>query len=243
MAVLWVAHVRLGNAAIVDVGWAAEVGALAVVNGFTGTGWGPRRALIAAIMATWALRLAVHLFRDRIAGRVEDARYATLRRHWGAGAALRFFWFFQAQALAAVFFSLPALVASANREPRWHPLECVAVIIWTVAFAGESAADGELARFKADPHNAGRTCRVGLWRYSRHPNYFFEWMMWVAYALFALPSPGGWVAVACPLAMLYLLLRVTGIPATEAQALAKRGDDYRVYQRTTSVFVPWFPTR
>jgi steroid 5-alpha reductase family enzyme len=243
MAVLWLVHLRLGNAAIVDVGWAAEVGALATVNSLTGAGWGPRRAVIAAIMATWALRLAVHLVRDRIAGRSEDARYVSLRRQWGAGATTRFFWFFQAQALAALFFSLPALVVSANPARGWHPLECLAVIIWTAAFAGESAADRQLARFKADPLNHGRTCRVGLWRYSRHPNYFFEWVMWVAYALFALPSPGGWIASACPLAMLYLLFRVTGIPATEAQALARRGDDYRDYQRTTSVFVPWFPTR
>ena len=81
----------------------------------------------------------------------------------------------------------------------------------------------------------------GLWRYSRHPNYFFEWLVWIAYAMFALASPWGWISLACPAVMLYFLLRVTGIPATEAQALKSRGDDYREYQRTTSAFVPRRP--
>ncbi|MGE3509911.1 MAG: DUF1295 domain-containing protein, partial [Vicinamibacterales bacterium] len=102
-------------------------------------------------------------------------------------------------------------------------------------------ADLQLRRFKASPRRGSRTCRDGLWRYSRHPNYFFEWLVWVAYALFAAASSWGFVAFACPVVMLYLLFRVTGIPATEAQALASRGDDYRDYQATTSAFVPWRP--
>ena len=82
---------------------------------------------------------------------------------------------------------------------------------------------------------------MGLWRYSRHPNYFFEWLVWVAYCVFAWPSPWGWATIYCPLLMLFFLFRVTGIPMTEEQALRSRGDDYRDYQRTTSAFVPWFP--
>jgi steroid 5-alpha reductase family enzyme len=89
----------------------------------------------------------------------------------------------------------------------------------------------------------GRACRVGLWRYSRHPNYFFEWLIWIAFFVFALGSPYGWITVYCPLLMLYFLLRVTGIPATEEQALKSRGEAYRECQRTTSVFVPWFPKK
>ena len=115
------------------------------------------------------------------------------------------------------------------------------VLLWAVALTGEAVADRQLARFKARPSSRGRTCREGLWRYSRHPNYFFEWLVWVAYALFALASPYGALALICPVVMLYLLFRVTGIPATEAQALRSKGDDYRRYQATTSVFVPWFP--
>ena len=113
--------------------------------------------------------------------------------------------------------------------------------MWVLAVAGESLADWQLAQFKRNPASRGRTCRAGLWRYSRHPNYFFEWLVWVAFALFAVSSPLGFLALACPAAMLYLLLQVTGIPATEAQAVLSRGDDYRNYQATTSMFVPWFP--
>ena len=97
-----------------------------------------------------------------------------------------------------------------------------------------------LAAFKRDPANQGRVCAAGLWRYSRHPNYFFEWLIWVAWALFALASPYGWLAILCPLLMFYFLFRVTGIPATEAQALRSKGEAYRRYQETTSAFVPWF---
>ena len=110
--------------------------------------------------------------------------------------------------------------------------------LWVIGFAGESTADRQLLHFRLDPQNRCRTCQLGLWRYSRHPNYFFEFVMWVAYALFASATPFGWIAFACPAVMLFLLLKVTGIPATEAQALRTRGDEYREYQRTTSVFVP-----
>jgi steroid 5-alpha reductase family enzyme len=115
--------------------------------------------------------------------------------------------------------------------------------LWAVAFAGELTADMQLEAFKQRPGTSGRTCRDGLWRYSRHPNYFFEWLIWCAFFLVALPAPWGATAVICPAMMLYFLFRVTGIPATEAQALRTRGEDYRKYQATTSVFVPWFPRR
>ena len=85
--------------------------------------------------------------------------------------------------------------------------------------------------------------RQGLWRYSRHPNYFFQWLTWVAYALMALAAPWGWIGLLAPLLILYLIVFVTGIPPSEEQALKSRGDDYRRYQRETSAFVPWFPRR
>ena len=104
-------------------------------------------------------------------------------------------------------------------------------------------ADRRLAHFRGRPGNRGKTCREGWWHYSRHPNYFFEWLHWWSYMALAAGAPYGWVALLAPTAMFYLLFRVTGIPPTEAQALASRGDDYREYQRTTSVFFPWFPKR
>jgi steroid 5-alpha reductase family enzyme len=241
MSGLWLFYRRKGNAGIVDAGWAFEVATLAVLFSWLGKGWAMRRAAVAIVMAVWGIRLAAYLLRDRVIGRPEDERYANLRRSWGARQSVRFFWFFQAQAVAALFFALPAAIASTNPESRWLPVEIVALGLWLAAFAGETAADRQLERFRANRSNRGRTCRDGLWRYSRHPNYFFEWMMWVAYALFALGSRWGVLALACPAAMLYLLFKVTGIPATEAQAVRTRDGDYRDYQNTTSAFVPWFP--
>jgi steroid 5-alpha reductase family enzyme len=123
------------------------------------------------------------------------------------------------------------------------PWDAAGVVLWLGAVTGEAVADRQLERFRADPANRGRTCRVGLWSWSRHPNYFFEWLHWWAFALLAVGSPFAWIAALAPLLMLYSLLRVTGIPATEARALETRGDDYRDYQRTTSAFVPLPPGR
>jgi steroid 5-alpha reductase family enzyme len=116
-------------------------------------------------------------------------------------------------------------------------------VVWLVAIMGESLADLQLARFKALPANRGKVCSIGLWRYSRHPNYFFEWLIWVALFLFAAPAEWGWTTILCPAIMLFFLLRVTGIPYTEEQSLRSRGELYREYQRITPVFVPWFPRR
>ena len=106
---------------------------------------------------------------------------------------------------------------------------------------GETIADRQLVTFKKDPGSRGKTCRAGLWHYSRHPNYFFEWILWCGFGVLGLAGPWGWAGLAAPALMLYTIVFVTGIPPTEAQALVSRGEDYRAYQRTTSPFVPWPP--
>ena len=131
----------------------------------------------------------------------------------------------------------------ANVDPRLHVglAEWLGCALWLVALGGETLADRQLAAFKDDPANRGKVCDSGLWRYSRHPNYFFEWLVWVSFFLFALPSPWGWTTIFAPALMLFFLLRVTGIPYTEQQSLRSKGDAYRAYQRVTSPFIPWFP--
>jgi steroid 5-alpha reductase family enzyme len=242
MVLLWLLHLRLRDAGVVDVGWAGILGLLAVLHAALGPGWETRRLLAGAMGGLWGLRLAAHVFL-RLKGKPEEGRYQALRAKWGRAGAnvpLRFLGFFLLQGLLDVFLSVPFLAAAMNPAPRLSPLEAAGLALWAVSLAGESLADAQLARFKANPANAGKTCRQGLWSASRHPNYFFEWLVWCAYAVFALASPWGFVALVCPALMLYFLLRVTGIPATEAQALRSRGEDYRDYQRTTSAFVPWF---
>jgi steroid 5-alpha reductase family enzyme len=128
-------------------------------------------------------------------------------------------------------------------QDGWSWLDFAGIALWAVGIVGVTLSDHQLAVFKTRPENRGKTCRAGLWRYSRHPNYFFEWLHWCSYVPLVISAPGGWLAVLVPLVLLYFFFFVTGIPPTEAQALASRGEEYRSYQRSTSVFVPWFPKK
>jgi len=233
---------RIDNYGIVDIAWSYAFAVLAAFYAACAPGWPMRKALIATLAALWSLRLGTHLFR-RVMGHhpVEDGRYVQLRRDWAGNFAPKMFGFFQLQAASVVLLGLAFFIICLNPAPQLHPLEIAGVLLWLLAWGGESLADAQLAAFKRSPANQGRVCDIGLWRYSRHPNYFFEWLIWVAYFVFALASPGGWIAIIGPASILYLLLRVTGIPLTEEQSLRSKGDAYRRYQQTTSAFVPWLP--
>jgi steroid 5-alpha reductase family enzyme len=139
-----------------------------------------------------------------------------------------------------VVLSGPFLFPAMNPRPNLSWAEFVGCAVWLIGMIGEATADAQLNAFKKNPASHGKTCRAGLWNYSRHPNYFFEWVIWLGLAVFALGSPFGFIGLLSPALILYFLLRVTGIPATEAQALRTKGEDYKNYQRTTSAFVPWF---
>jgi len=235
---------RIDNYGVVDVAWAYAFSGLAAFYAVAGAGWPIRRALLAAMVAVWSLRLGTHLF-IRVAGHhpTEDSRYLQLRRDWAAVFHSKMFGFFQIQAVSVVGLGLAFLLSAQNDTPRLLPLEFAGALLWLFAITGEAIADAQLAAFKRAPANRGQVCDVGLWRYSRHPNYFFEWLIWMAFFIFALASPWGWLAVVGPAGILFLLLRVTGIPMAEEQSLRSRGDAYRRYQETTSAFVPWFPKK
>jgi steroid 5-alpha reductase family enzyme len=241
MAVLWAIHLALRNAAIVDAGWAAGLPIIAVFATWR-LGGTPRGWLLAGMVTIWGLRLAGFLLRARVFGHPEEGRYVALRQSWKTHLSAKFFVFFQAQAVLDLVLAVPFLIVAADPRPV-TPALGLASVLWAGALLGEATADRQLDRFKHDPANRGAVCAVGLWRYSRHPNYFFEWLIWVAYAGYASGSPGGWVGWISPALILFFLLRFTGIPATEAQALRSRGEAYRAYQRETSAFVPWFPRR
>jgi steroid 5-alpha reductase family enzyme len=243
-ALLYLVARRIDNYGIVDIAWSYAFGVIALFYALLGPGWSGRRALIATLTLIWSARLGTHLHL-RVMGHhpVEDGRYRQLRKDWASGFGRRMFWFFQMQAASVVLLGLAPLLAALNPAPGFHPLEWAGASLWLVAVLGEAVADHQLAAFKRDPARRAGVCDAGLWRYSRHPNYFFEWLIWVSYALFALASPHGWLALLGPAGILYLLLRVTGIPLTEEQSLRSRGDAYRRYQQTTSAFVPWFPRR
>ena len=233
---------RIDNYGIVDIAWSYAFGALATFYALAGQGWTVRRALIAAMVVVWSARLGTHLA-VRVIGHhpVEDSRYGQLRRDWAGNFHGKMFGFFQLQAVSVIALGVAFLFAAQNSAPGLHAFEIAGASLWLLAICGEALADAQLAAFKRDPANKGKVCAVGLWRLSRHPNYFFEWLIWVGYFVFALASPLGWLAVVGPAGILFLLLRVTGIPMAEAQSLRSKGDAYRRYQQTTSAFVLWFP--
>jgi steroid 5-alpha reductase family enzyme len=241
MALLWVVQVRIRDASHVDVAWAGLIACCGVLYGLLADGDGTHRWLAALLAGIWGFRLAGYLLVSRVLGREEDGRYRSLRRKWGQDANRNFFVFFQFQAAFVVFFSLPfALVAQDDGD--LGALAWIGIAVWAVGNAGTIVADRQLSAWRADSANRGRTARSGLWSWSRHPNYFFEWVTWLGNALVATAAPWGWTAWAVPGVLLFLLFRVTGIPATEAQALRSRAD-YAEYRRTTSVFVPLPPRR
>ena len=238
MALLWLHQLRTANATSVDAAWSAGMGILAVTFALLADGNPQRRLLVGTLAALWAARLAFHLISDRVLGRPEDGRYRAMRERWGHRAPLYFFIFYQGQAIVATLFSVPILAAmQGGALDTWA---AAGALVWLIAVLGETTADRQLSRFRAKPENRGRTCREGWWRTSRHPNYFFEWTHWFSYVLIGHAAWPTWIG---PAVMLLFLFRLTGIPFTEQQAIKSRGDDYRAYQRETSVFFPWFPKR
>jgi len=189
----------------------------------------------------WSLRLGFYLL-IRVGSHLEEeeGRYKKMREEWGATANSKLFFFFQAQALSNIYLAIPFFIIAFNNKEGLSIIELIGFAIWAISIMGEALADAQLKRFKKNAANKGKVCDVGLWNYSRHPNYFFESMIWVGYFLVALNADYGWIGILSPLTITLLLFRVTGIPLTEEQSIRSKGDAYKEYQRTTSMFVPWF---
>jgi steroid 5-alpha reductase family enzyme len=239
MAILWLLQKKWGEADIVDFGWTLCLGFLGVFYAFTMQAQTELAVFVACFAAIWSFRLALHLWR-RVQHPGEDGRYIALREHWGKDAQKKFFIFFQAQALLAVFLSL-SFVIPLTFQTEISNFQLILSLLWfAISISGEALADAQLNRFKSQPDSKGKTCRIGLWNYSRHPNYFFEWLYWFSYTFLAFGSDYWVLTLISPMLLLYSILKITGIPPTEERALKTRGDDYREYQRTTSAFFPWF---
>lgn len=245
MALAWRVAMGTGRSGWIDSIWSLAVGfggvaaALAPLGGLETIQ--PRQWLVAAFALAWSLRLGGHIA-ARTASGEDDPRYAHLRTQWGAAFRGRLFWFLQIQALAALLLAATIAIAAHRPGPMPTAGDLLGIAIILVAVAGEGLADRQLARFRADPANRGKVCDTGLWGRSRHPNYFFEWLVWVAFAVVALAPAGGyapgWAALAGPAFMYWLLVRVSGIPPLEAHMIRSRGDRYRAYQARVNAFWP-----
>lgn len=243
MTVTWLFSERMNKAAIVDVVWTYSIGLLALFYALTlAAPDSTRKWVVTGLTLAWSLRLGTHLF-QRISKEAEDKRYAELKEKWGSDAGRKMLIFFQQQGLADSILSLAVLVAILNPAAFPSAFDFVGMALALIALLGEALSDWQLKQFKADPTNRGKTCRSGLWRYSRHPNYFFEWLFWMSLPCFALGYGWGLLAWLSPVIMFTILVKFTGIPPAEKQAILSRGEDYRRYQQETNAFFPWFPRK
>jgi steroid 5-alpha reductase family enzyme len=246
LAVAWVVQQRTGNSGWVDTIWTFAVGGVggaAALWPVASDSLPARQWLIAVLSLAWALRLGSHIA-IRTAGISDDPRYAAFAEEWGLDAPRRMFIFLQNQALGSIPLVFSVFVAAHTPIAMLRAQDFAGAAILVIAILGEALADAQLKRFRKDATNKGRVCDIGLWRWSRHPNYFFQWFGWLAYPVIAIdPSyPWGFAALLAPAFMYWILNYITGIPPLEAQMLRSRGDAYRAYQAHTSKFFLLPPT-
>lgn len=237
----WLLYLKTDRADWIDVAWAFSLGGLAVLFATLGVGDPSRRMLVGIVGGLWGLRLGLHLALRVARDPHEDGRYRQLRLDWGGSIRLKFLGFFLLQGVLNLALCLPFLFAAtdpARGIPAWV---WAGSAITVLAILGEGLADAQLRAFKADLSHRDQVCRRGLWGWSRHPNYFFEWLVWMGFALMALGTAWSLLAFAAPALILHFLTRLTGIPATEAQSLRSKGEAYRRYQAQVSAFIPLPP--
>ncbi|WGD29318.1 DUF1295 domain-containing protein [Ancylobacter sp. WKF20] len=249
MTLAWVLARRTGSHGWVDTVWSFAVGLTAVTLALLPlTPESPtlRQIVVAAAAGLWSLRLGSHILARTLKGG-DDPRYAELVREWGPSAPSRLFLFLQIQAVCGLILAGAVMAAAHAPMPFGSVWDILGLLVIVVAVAGEGLADRQLAAFRANPSNRGKVCDVGLWGVSRHPNYFFEWMAWVAYPLFAIDTGGdylvGYAALAGPALMYWLLVHASGIPPTEAHMLRSRGDAFRAYMARVNSFWPGPPKK
>ncbi len=240
---LWAVAQRTKNAGIVDVGWAQSFTIIILLFGLRSDvprgGWLP----LAVLVIAWSTRLSCYLISRGAATGAEEGRYVDLRRRWARHAPRRFFAFFQAQAGLSAVLSLAFIIPFVIVPTGGAAFRVIGFAIAAIGIAGEAVADAQLAAWKANAANVGKVCDRGLWAWSRHPNYFFEWCVWIGFAVycFAFPLPYALLGLLGQGIIIASIFGVTGIPPTEAQALRSKGEAYRAYQARVSRFIPRRP--
>lgn len=239
MFLFWVDYWIRRNIGGLDLAWGLGFIAAVTVDFFLGEGFFWRKLLVLIIVFTWALR-SIKYLSHRLSQ--EDPRYARVLEKWPFKGHPHFqvLTLFALQGFIITVLSLPFALMSENPSTVFTTCEIFGLLIWMVGLIGEAIADRQLEQFKQMPEHSHQVCEIGLWKYSRHPNYFFEWIIWIGYGVMALSSPFGFLGLIAPILILFLLLKITGIPLAEEQALITKGDAYRDYQRRTSPFFPWF---
>ena len=205
---LWIVQIKSKDAGWVDIGWTLGLGTLVIFLGIAAEGLLTRRIIASLLIGIWAIRLASFIIKDRLFKQEEDSRYQNLRRYWGKKANFKFYFFFTFQSFLVILFSIPFLSRFNNPNPLGI-IDFIGIILWLIAFTGEALADKQLRDFKKLPENKFKVCRVGFWDYSRHPNYFFEWLQWIAYVFLSIGSNEFYLSLIGPIFMYFFLINVS----------------------------------
>ena len=239
MVAAWYFSMRVRNVGYVDVVWAGLMAAAAVMVSCEGVGSDLPRALVAFLGGIWGARLCIHLLK-RVMHEPEDGRYQALRATWN-GSPAKFFVFFQMQAVIVVLFSIPFYAAASLHAGHASVWTGAAIAIWLISVFGEYLSDRQLATFRNDPANKGKLFSGGLWRFTRHPNYFGDFLVWWGLFVIACATGTAWWTIAGPVVMSILLMRVSGVTLLE-KTMSKR-PGYAQYAARTSAFFPRPPKR
>ena len=236
MCFVWAVYRLTKNPSVVDTSWSIGL----MISGLIYLCSLPmttRTLLIGVLLILWALRLAGYLWYTRIRHGHVDKRYPELSNQWKISQSLGFFLNFQLQGLLIAIISLIFYFIHSSSNPCLSLIDVMAIIVVILGLLGESLADFQLTQFKAI--QKGGVCNIGLWNYSRHPNYFFDWLTWLGFTVFAIQSNRGYLAIISLLLLYMIFTRVTG-PLTERGSVKSRGQAYIDYQNQTSMFFPWF---
>jgi steroid 5-alpha reductase family enzyme len=239
MTCFWVIYLKTKNAGVVDIAWSLGFALTGMTCLIFGEGDLFKRIFLTVLILIWSLRLGWHLLR-RFEVKREDPRYTEIKTKWGEKTRdIKMYLMFLFQGFLVVFLSLPFMIVATSSTSEWHLTEALGFLLWLAGFWGEALSDKQLFDFKKKRTNTGKICQEGLWRLSRHPNYFFEWVIWWGYFFIAVGSNGGIYAITSPLLMWLLLTRISGVPLAEKESLKSHGEAYREYQRKTNRFIPW----
>lgn len=244
MAAGWAFQKRRQNGGWTDVFWTFGTGAASVTAAlFPFAAVSARQIVVAALVGSWSVRLGAHILHRVSRAATEDRRYAAFRSEWEGAFERRMLRFALSQAPVGAALAGAVFVTAHNPAPFGAPQDAAGVSLFLAALVGESLADAQLARFKADPANRGRIADTGVWAWSRHPNYFFEWLIWTSIVPLALAAgyPQGWWSLAAPVLMFVLLNYVSGVPHVERTMRTSRGAAFDEYAARTSRFIPLPP--
>lgn len=239
MTAVFILALILKDNSLVDVAWGPEFVLVAVISLIRNPLFAPRQSLVIALVVIWGMRLAVHILIRR-KGHGEDFRYAKWRRDWGRAFVVRsYVQIFLLQGVFLMIIVSPIILVNASPATRLGAWDGLGILVWVTGFVFEVVGDAQLELFKGGGRNKGRIMTSGLWRYTRHPNYFGEAAMWWGISFIALSLPKGWMGLVSPGLITFLLVKVSGVPLLERKYAGDPG--FAAYARRTSAFIPWFP--